>query len=41
MAADLRPYVSIDYELFARDLGQDVGDEPAPDGGVFVFDMRD
>lgn len=40
LTGELRPYVVIDYEAFARDLGHDTGEEDAPDGGVFVFDLR-
>ena len=36
----LRPYVAVDYDLFARDLGHDISAAEAPDGGVFVFDLN-
>lgn len=40
LAGDLRPYVEIAYEALARDLRTDLDKETAPDGGVFVFDLR-
>jgi antirestriction protein len=36
----LRPYVRIDTEMLARDMGSDVHVYPRGDGGVWVFDGR-
>lgn len=36
----LRPYVSIDYQHFARDLGTELHEIESGDGGVFIFDTR-
>lgn len=35
-----RAYVSVDYELLGRDLGMDLLVEDAPDGSVYLFDLR-
>ena len=40
LAGELRPYVEVNYDAFARDLRAEVGEATAPDGGVFLFDLR-
>lgn len=41
LAGSLRPYVVIDYEALARDLGTELDDQPATDeSGIYVFDRR-
>lgn len=41
LSEGLRPYVSVDYEMFGRDLGTELLVEDATDGGVFLFDLRE
>lgn len=40
LADGLRPYVVVDYDALGRDLGTELGEEPAPDGGIFVFNLH-
>jgi antirestriction protein len=40
LGASLRPYVSIDYGMLARDLGTELYAVEADEGGVYVFDTR-
>lgn len=37
VAKRLRPYISIDYEALARDLGDTLAQQDAPVGDVLLF----
>lgn len=41
LSEGLRPYVSVDYETFGRDLGTELLVEDAPGGHVYLFDLRE
>ena len=40
IAGNFRAYVDIDYEMLGRDLATELSTASAPEGGVYVFDLR-